>query len=52
MELKPHSTANSTPYSGKNHQSLSVFCFARETASAGKGYNPSGLCSDKTVREP
>lgn len=39
-------------YSGKNHQSLSVFCFARETASAGKGYNPSGLCSDKTVRDP
>lgn len=39
-------------YSRKNHRSLSVFCFARETASAGKGYNPSGLCSDKTVRDP
>lgn len=39
-------------YSGKNHRSLSVFCFARETSSAGKGYNPSELCSDKTVRAP
>lgn len=39
-------------YSGKNHPSLSVFCLARETASAGKAYNPSGLCSEKPVREP
>lgn len=49
---KPTFHCQFNTYSGKNHPSLSVLGSARETASAGEGRNPSGLCGDKTVRAP
>lgn len=49
---KPTFHCQFNTYSGKNHPSLSVFGSARESAGAGEGHNPPGLCSDRTVRAP